>query len=95
MEQGNRWECLEQLDKLLFCLTRHSGLNDALCQRLLGAAAFSHVTQRGLDAKEQECLLAEAGRKKLLVVTQGCQGTPLVQVSVTFLVTLAALLSNI
>jgi len=62
---------------------------------VLGAAVFSHVTQRGLDAEEKEDLLVEAGRKKLLVVTQGCQGTPLVQVSETFLVTLAALLSNI
>ena len=51
--------------------------------------------QRVLDAEEQEDLLVEAGRKKLRVVTHGCQGTPLVQVSETFLVTLAALLSNI
>ena len=48
-----------------------------------------------LGAEEQEDLLVEAGRKKLRVVTHGCQGTPLVQVSETFLVTLAALLSNI
>ena len=62
---------------------------------MLVAAAFSHMTQKGLDVEEQKGLLDEAGRKKLLVVTQGCQGTPLVQVSETFLVTLAALLSNI
>ena len=62
---------------------------------MLVAVAFSHMTQKGLDAEERKGLLAEAGRKKLLVVTQGCQGTPLVQVSETFLVTLTALLNNI
>jgi len=36
---------------------------------VLGAAVFSHVTQKGLDAEEKEDLLVGAGRKKLLVVT--------------------------
>jgi len=62
---------------------------------VLGAAVFSQVTQRGLYAEEKGDFLVDAGRKKLLFVTQGCQGTPLVQVSETFLVTLTALLSNI